>query len=40
MAKITIWGDLKANAVERLNLSGELQLLLNESDVNVVNFEA
>lgn len=40
MARITIWGDFKANAVDHLNLSGELQLLLNQSDINIVNFEA
>ena len=39
MAQITIWGDFKANDTEHLNLSGELQLLLNKSDINVVNFE-
>lgn len=40
MAQITIWGDFKANNIEHLNISGELQLLLNQSDINVVNFEA
>ena len=40
MAQITIWGDFKANNVENLNLSGSLQLLLNQSNINVVNFEA
>lgn len=40
MAQITIWGDFKANNVENLNLSGSLQLLLNRSDINVLNFEA
>lgn len=40
MARITVWGDFKADAVDHLNLSGELQLLLNQSDVNIVNFEA
>lgn len=40
MARLTFWGDFKANSVEHLNLSGELQLLLNGSDINVVNFEA
>ena len=39
MAQITIWGDFKANDTDHLNLSGELQLLLNKSDINVVNFE-
>lgn len=40
MARITFFGDFKANAVKRLNLSAELTYLLNISDVNVVNFEA
>ena len=40
MARITFWGDFKADEVDRLSLSGELQLLLNTSDYNVVNFEA
>ena len=40
MARITVWGDFKADSVEHLNLSGELQLLLNQSDINIVNFEA
>lgn len=40
MAQITIWGDFKADRVDHLNLSGDLQLLLNQSDINVVNFEA
>lgn len=40
MAQITIWGDFKANQVDRLSISGELTYLLNTSDINVVNFEA
>ena len=40
MARITIWGDFKANKVDRLSLSGDLTYLLNKSDINVVNFEA
>lgn len=40
MARITIWGGFKANSVDHLNMSGELQLLLNQSRLNVVNFEA
>ena len=40
MAQITIWGDFKVDNTENLNLSGELQLLLNQSDANVLNFEA
>lgn len=40
MAQLTFWGDFKANNTEHLNISGELELLLNNSDVNVVNFEA
>lgn len=40
MARLTIWGDFKANSTERLSLSGELAYLLNTSDANVVNFEA
>lgn len=40
MARITVWGDFKADTVDHLNLSGELQLLLNQSDINIVNFEA
>jgi len=40
MAKITVWGDFKVNAVERLGLSDSLCQLLGESDVNVVNCEA
>lgn len=40
MAQITIWGDFKVNNTEHLNMSGELQLLLNKGDINVVNFEA
>lgn len=40
MAKITIFGDFKADNIEHLNLSGELTYLLNTSDVNIVNFEA
>ena len=40
MAKISIFGDFKANAVEHLNLSGELQYFINCSDINMVNFEA
>lgn len=40
MSRITFWGDFKADEVNHLNLSGELMLLLNGSDLNVVNFEA
>lgn len=37
---MTFGGDFKANEVDHLNLSGELMRLLNESDLNVLNFEA
>lgn len=40
MAKITVWGDFKVNAVERLRISDSLRQLLGESDANVVNCEA
>ena len=40
MAKVTVWGDFRVESVKHLNLSGELQLLLNQSDVNILNFEA
>ena len=40
MARISIFGDFKADEVSRLSLSGNLQYLLNTSDINVVNFEA
>lgn len=40
MAQITVWGDFKVDKVDNLNLSGSLQLLLNQSDINVLNFEA
>ena len=40
MTKITIWGDFKADKVDRLSMSGELTYLLNSSDINLVNFEA
>lgn len=40
MARVTIWGDFKANETDHLNLSGELQHLINQSDINVINFEA
>lgn len=40
MAKTTIWGDFKADSVDRLSLSGGLTYLLNTSDINVVNIEA
>lgn len=40
MARISIFGDFKANTVEHLNLSGELQYLINNSDICMVNFEA
>lgn len=40
MGRITVWGDFKANSADKVNLSGELQLLLNQSDINIVNFEA
>jgi poly-gamma-glutamate synthesis protein (capsule biosynthesis protein) len=40
MARVTIWGDFKANKTDRLSLSGDLTYLLNKSDVNIVNFEA
>lgn len=40
MSRITFWGDFKADFVNHLNLSGELMLLLNNSELNVANFEA
>ena len=40
MAKITVWGDFKVNAVERLRISDSLRQLLGESNANVVNCEA
>jgi poly-gamma-glutamate synthesis protein (capsule biosynthesis protein) len=40
MARLTIWGDFKANKTDRLSLSGDLTYLLNKSDINIVNFEA
>ncbi len=40
MAKITFFGDFKADGIKRLHLSPELMKLLSESDINVVNFEA
>lgn len=40
MAQVTVWGDFKANKIENLNLSGRLQAMLNQSDINVLNFEA
>lgn len=40
MAQITIWGDFKVDKTDNLNLSGSLQLLLNQSEFNMLNFEA
>lgn len=40
MAQITVWGDFKVNKTDNLNLSGGLQLLLNQSEINILNFEA
>ena len=40
MSRIMIFGDFKANKVKRLNLDGALVRMLNESDINIVNFEA
>lgn len=40
MAQITIWGDFKVDKADNLNLSGSLQLLLNQSEINMLNFEA
>lgn len=40
MARIVLFGDFKVNQVKHLNLSSELTLLLNSSDVKMANFEA
>lgn len=39
MSKIMVFGDFKADKIKNLNLDGALVKLLNESDINIVNFE-
>ena len=40
MVKCTVWGDFKADDVDGLHLSDELEELLHQSDINFVNFVA
>lgn len=40
MIKISCFGDYKVNDTENLGVSGELKFLMEQSDINLLNFEA